>query len=114
MPSGVALIGAHLLEPPRLLDLIFWRTVNRKASLDARPVRWSIVVNHARVHRGFPLYALPAQVCYLAVVNLPPLLLSSFYGAAIAGHCGVAYRLVAAPLAILSLPLGAIFTSVAS
>jgi O-antigen/teichoic acid export membrane protein len=57
---------------------------------------------------------LPAQVSYLAVSNLPPLLLSAFFGAEIAGHCGVAYRLVAAPLAIASLPLGAIFTSVAS
>lgn len=30
-------------------------------------------MKHARAQRGFPLYALPAQVSYLAVANLPPL-----------------------------------------
>ena len=67
-----------------------------------------------KTHRGFPIFVLPAQVSYLAVSNLPPLLLSLFYGAEIAGHCGVAYRLVAAPVSIASLALGAIFTGVAS
>jgi O-antigen/teichoic acid export membrane protein len=41
-------------------------------------------------------------------------LLSLVYGAEIAGHCGIAYRLVAAPLTIASMPLGAIFTSIVS
>jgi O-antigen/teichoic acid export membrane protein len=48
------------------------------------------------------------------VANLPPILLSLIYGAEIAGHCGLAYRITAAPLAIVALPLGAIFTSVAT
>ena len=72
------------------------------------------MLQHARAQSHFPLYVLPAQISFLAVSNFPPLLLSLFYGAEIAGHCGVAYRLVAAPLAIASLPLGAIFTSVVS
>jgi O-antigen/teichoic acid export membrane protein len=112
--GGIVLIGAHLASHVGYSTFIFWRTLKRRDLSTLRPAEWKIVVKHARAQRGFPLYALPAQVSYLAVVNLPPLLLSSFYGAEIAGHCGVAYRLVGAPLAILSLPLGAIFTSVAS
>lgn len=114
MPSGVLLIAAHLASHLGYSSYIFWRTLNRTDLSTLRPAEWNTIVKHARAQRGFPLYALPAQVSYLAVANLPPLLLSSFYGAAIAGHCGIAYRLVAAPLAIISLPLGAIFNSVAS
>jgi O-antigen/teichoic acid export membrane protein len=114
MPSGIVLIGAHLASHVGYSTFIFSRTLKRAHLSTLRPAEWKIVLKHARAQRSFPLYALPAQVSYLAVVNLPPLLLSSFYGAEIAGHVGVAYRLVAAPLAILSLPLGAIFTSVAS
>lgn len=112
--GGIALIGAHLVSHAGYSSFIFWRTLERKDLPTLFPARWKDVLQHAKAQRSFPLYVLPAQVSYLAVSNLPPLLLSAFYGAEIAGHCGVAYRLVAAPLAIASLPLGAIFTSVAS
>jgi O-antigen/teichoic acid export membrane protein len=112
--GGIGLIGAHLLSHIGYSSFIFWRTLERKDLATLLPTRWKNVLQRAREQRGFPMYVLPAQVSYLAVSNLPPLLLSAFFGAEIAGHCGVAYRLVAAPLAIASLPLGAIFTSVAS
>jgi len=112
--SGFALIGAHMVSHVAYSTFIFWRTLHRKDLAALRPPRWKSVFRLATAHRGFPFYALPAQVSFLAVSNLPPLLLSAFYGAGIAGHCGVAYRLVAAPLAIASLPLGAIFIGVAS
>jgi O-antigen/teichoic acid export membrane protein len=112
--SGIMLIGAHLISHIAYSSFIFSRTVTWSDLSTLVPNRWTVILQHARAQSSFPLYVLPAQISLLAVSNLPPLLLSLFYGAELAGHCGVAYRLVAAPLAIASLPLGAIFTSVVS
>ncbi len=112
--SGVVLIVAHLLSHCAYSVFVFSKTLARSDLSSLVPTKWLDVLRHARAQRAFPLYALPAHMSLLAVSNLPPLLLMSFYGAEIAGECGVAYRLVAAPLAIASLPMGAIFTSVVS
>ena len=105
--GGVALIGAHLFSHLAYTTFILGKTLHLGGiSGRFRPVRWSGVLRHANAQRHFPLFLLPAEVSYLAVSNLPPLLLSSFYGAEVAGHCGVAYRIVTAPLAIASLPFG--------
>ena len=112
--SGVVLIGAHLVSHLLYSSFVFLRTLTRDELSNFAPGRWSAILRHAKTHRGFPLFVLPAQISYLGVSNLPPLLLSLFYGAEIAGHCGVAYRLVAAPVTIASLALGAIFTGIAS
>jgi O-antigen/teichoic acid export membrane protein len=112
--SGVILIGAHLISHAAYSIFIFSRTITWSDLSMLVPNRWTVVLRHAKAQSRFPLYVLPAQISFLAVSNLPPLLLSLFYGAEIAGYCGVAYRLVAAPLAVASLPLGAIFTSVIS
>lgn len=112
--SGIILIGAHLISHIAYSTFIFSRTVSLSDLSALVPNRWTVVLQHARAQSRFPVYVLPAQISFLAVSNLPPLLLSLFYGAEIAGYCGIAYRLVAAPLAVASLPLGAIFTSVIS
>ena len=112
--SGVVLIVAHLLSHVAYSVFVFSKTLVRSDLSSLFPTKWLDVLRHARAQRAFPLYALPAHMSLLAVSNLPPLLLMLFYGAGIAGECGVAYRLVAAPLAIASLPMGAIFTSVVS
>jgi O-antigen/teichoic acid export membrane protein len=112
--SGVVLIVAHLLSHVAYSAFVFSRTLVLGDLSSLVPTKWLDVLRHARAQRAFPLYALPAHMSLLAVSNLPPLLLMLFYGAEIAGECGVAYRLVAAPLAIASLPMGAIFTSVVS
>jgi O-antigen/teichoic acid export membrane protein len=112
--GGLALIAAHLVSHLGYTTFIFGRTLIWQDLQGLRPTNWNTVLRHAIAQRHFPLFLLPAQISYLGVSNLPPLLLSSFYGAEIAGHCGIAYRLAAAPLAIASLPLGAVFTGVAS
>jgi O-antigen/teichoic acid export membrane protein len=112
--GGLALIAAHLVSHLGYTTFIFARTLTWRDLRGLRPTNWETVLRHAIAQRHFPFFLLPAQISYLGVSNLPPLLLSSLYGAEIAGHCGIAYRLVAAPLAIASLPLGAVFTSVVS
>ena len=114
VPSGLTLILAHLASHVGYSGFIFARTATRDALLAFRPRQWSKVLELAHRQRRFPLYVLPAQVSALLVMNLPPVLLSALYGTEIAGYCGVAYRIVAAPIAIVSLPLGAILTGAIS
>ncbi|GLS21990.1 hypothetical protein GCM10007874_50070 [Labrys miyagiensis] len=112
--DAAVLVGAHLLSHVVYSSFIFSRTLTREDLSQFSPARWLLLLKHAYSHRGFPLFVLPAQISYLSVSNLPPLLLSLLYGPEIAGHCGVAYRLVAAPVSIASLAFGAIFTGVVS
>jgi O-antigen/teichoic acid export membrane protein len=76
--SGVVLIGAHLASHLVYSGFIFSKTVARNELSEFVPTRWSAVLKHAKTHRAFPIFVLPAQISYLAVSNLPPLLLSSF------------------------------------
>ena len=54
---------------------------------------------------------MPANVASQLVSNAPPILLGSLFGAEVAGQYGMAYRLIFAPIAIISLSLGHVFTS---
>ena len=112
--GGVSLVLAHLVSHLSYSGFIFLRTLSRRDFDDVDFWRWRSLALHANRNRAFPSFVLPAQISALSVSNLPPLLLSLVYGAEIAGHCGIAYRLVSAPLTIASMPLGAIFTSVVS
>lgn len=112
--DAAMLVGAHLLSHLVYSSFIFSRTLTREDLSHFSPTRWLLLLKHAHSHRRFPFFVLPAQISYLSVSNLPPLLLSLLYGPEIAGHCGVAYRLVAAPVSIASLAFGAIFTGVVS
>lgn len=113
-PSGVALVVAHLMSHVGYTTYLFSRTLGRRDLVALRPRFWPALRRHARANARFPMFLAPAQVATLMVSNLPPVLLSAIYGAAIAGHCGVAYRIVAAPLTVVSLPLGAVVVGAAS
>jgi O-antigen/teichoic acid export membrane protein len=113
-PSGLALIVGHLASHVCYSTFVFSRTLTATDLQVFEPAHWPVLSRLAQVHRRFPLLVLPAQVSALMVANLPPILLSLIYGAEIAGHCGLAYRITAAPLAVVALPLGAVFTSVAT
>jgi O-antigen/teichoic acid export membrane protein len=65
----------------------------------------------AWANRLFPLYVMPANVVTQLVANAPPIVLGALFGAEVAGYCGMAYRLAFAPVAIVSLSLGHVFTA---
>jgi O-antigen/teichoic acid export membrane protein len=108
-PSGTTLLVAHLCSHVVYTSFIALREIGRADLVAMRATTLSQILALATRNRKFPMFALPAQLSSLSVSNLPPMLLSFFYGASIAGHYGVAYRLVVAPLTIASMPLGAIF-----
>lgn len=109
--SAVSLIVAHLISHVLYSSFILLRTL--RAS-EVREVFWpplSQLTRNAGENRRFPLYVMPAHVASQMVANAPPILLGSLFGAEIAGLVGMAYRLVLAPVAVVSLSLGHVFTS---
>ena len=102
-PSGVALLAAHLVSHLVYSSFIGRSELTRADLAVMRALRPKQLVALALRNRNFPFLALPAQVSSLSVSNLPPIILSWFYGAGVAGHYGVAYRLVIAPLTIASI-----------
>lgn len=111
---GTSLILAHLASHCIYALFLFTRTITRPDLAALRSMPWRSLAQQAQRCRKFPMYAMPAQVSSLLAANLPPVLLGSMFGTEIAGYCGMAYRIVSAPLSIIAVPLGHVFTSEAS
>jgi O-antigen/teichoic acid export membrane protein len=108
------LLVAHIGSYTAYAAVVFTRTISREdvAGIIGAPIRK--IVAKARADIKFPLYAMPSGLTALLIHNLPPLLMSSWFGTDVAGQYGVAYRVVAGPLAVICMPLGNIFTREAS
>ncbi|MCW2285385.1 O-antigen/teichoic acid export membrane protein [Rhodoblastus acidophilus] len=109
--SSTILIVAHIISHSVYSGLIFWKTLHKA---DLKQAIWNdaaLLRGKAWDNRLFPLLVTPANVASQLVANAPPILMGLLYGAEIAGLCGMALRFVFAPIAIISLPLGHVFTS---
>ena len=93
------------------IGMIFLRALNLGHIYQMRRVQWHELVALAKHERHFPYFTMPAQWLTLILVNTPQLLVGVFYGKEIAGLYGLAYRIVAAPLRIISMPLSNILMS---
>ena len=109
--SAIALILAHLASHALYSSFILIRTLRADEARKIFLPRLANLARDAHRHRLFPFYVMPANVASQLVANAPPVLLGALYGAGIAGHCGMAYRLVFAPTAIVSLSLGHVLTA---
>lgn len=111
---GISMVIAHMISHAGYVTFILASSLTAADWRSLRSLHPRLLLNRASEHRKFPLFVMPAQVGALTVSNLPPVLIGLIFGTDMAGHWGLAYRIVAAPLAIVSLPLGHIFTSEAS
>lgn len=109
--SATALILAHLASHALYSSFILLRTLRADEARQIFHPRLAHLARDARKNRLFPFYVMPANVASQLVSNAPPVLLGSLYGAMVAGYCGMAYRLVFAPTAIISLSLGHVLTA---
>ncbi|SEC67753.1 Sugar transferase involved in LPS biosynthesis (colanic, teichoic acid) [Beijerinckia sp. 28-YEA-48] len=105
------LILAHIASHALYTSFIMTRTLSLAELRELWPLPWRAILRRALDNRQFALFTMPAHVSSLAVSNLPPLVIGAMFSSAAAGYVGVAYRIAAAPLAIISLPLGHILTS---
>jgi O-antigen/teichoic acid export membrane protein len=109
--SATVLILAHLASHALYSSFILIRTLRADEARQIVLPRLANLARDAKRHRLFPYYVMPANVASQLVANAPPVLLGALYGAGVAGHCGMAYRLVFAPTAIVSLSLGHVLTA---
>ncbi|HLH11960.1 MAG TPA: oligosaccharide flippase family protein [Methylovirgula sp.] len=108
---GLSLVIAHLLSHSGYAAYILARSLSKDDCKHLFSIPVSRLLIQAREHIKFPLFAMPAQVSTLVGINLPPILIGFMFGMDKAGYCGLAYRVIAAPLTVVSLPLGHVFTS---
>jgi O-antigen/teichoic acid export membrane protein len=60
-------------------------------------------------YRNFPIYSTGAGLLNSAGLNLPSLLLSSFYGNEVTGWFGLAYRVISLPMGLVGQAVGQVF-----
>ena len=110
----VSLALAHLISHAIYSAYILSRTIGSDDLQMLAGVSRRAVAHRAISDRRFPLYVMPAFLMTVLIGNAPPLLMGAIFGTDLAGHYGVAYRVVTGPLAVICLPLGNLFTSEAS
>ena len=108
---GITMVIAHLVSHATYGVFILARSLNKDDWKHLFSLSIPLLLKHAREQIKFPLFTMPAQVSMLMGSNLPPILIGLIFGMDKAGYCGIAYRLVTAPISIVSLPLGHVFTS---
>lgn len=79
-----------------------------------RICRWYEVKRVALKYRNFPLYATPTAIINTAGAQIIPLMVFSFYGAAIAGYFSMAHQLLMIPSVFVGSAIGQVFLQRAS
>lgn len=108
---GISMVIAHLISHIGYASYILACSLTAEDWHGLCSFKLRLLLNGAREHKKFPLFIMPAQVGALTVSNLPPILIGLIFGTDVAGHWGLAYRLIGAPITIISMPLGHVFTS---
>lgn len=65
------------------------------------PINFKVIKETVREYKTFPLYSMPQGFLASASQNAVPIILSSGFGVAVAGQYWLAYRILAAPVALL-------------
>jgi O-antigen/teichoic acid export membrane protein len=109
--GGDAMVLAHILSQLVVIGFLSarmftWDEVRRVARAP-----WKDLMDVARGEYKFPLFDLPATILGFAVINLPAILIGSFFGTSMAGQFGVAARLFSSPISLIALPLSNVFVT---
>lgn len=100
-PSALALIAGEMVGRTYSLWTLFSGTTRRQRSVLFHPAKkrlWHV----AKRYRQFPRYSLPSAFVAVGVHQVVPLLLAHAHGVAVAGVFGLAYRVLQAPIGLLS------------
>jgi O-antigen/teichoic acid export membrane protein len=78
------------------------------------PGVFSVMKEKARQYRRFPMFCVPADCLNGAAQQAPVVLLSLFFGPAVAGSFSLTHRVLSMPLVLLSQSIGGVFRQRAS
>jgi O-antigen/teichoic acid export membrane protein len=100
------LLVGSILSYTVYVAMIFAPRTNWSIFAIFKTIRNAEIWASVKEERNFPFYMAPAQLLTLLIANLPQLMIGLLFGQSAAGFYGLAYRLVAAPVQIVCMPLG--------
>lgn len=109
--GGDTMVVAHILSQILFAGVLGFRVFSRADFRGVAEASWRDAARAARREYKFPLYDLPATVAGYAIINLPAVLIGSLFGTTLAGHFGVAARLVTGPTTLMATPLSNVFVA---
>lgn len=109
--GGESMVLAHILSQIVLIGFLSIRLFTWSEVGAAARVPWRNVIDMAEREYKFPLFDLPATVLGFSILNLPAILFGTFFGASVAGHFGVATRLLSSPISLVAGPLSNVFVA---
>jgi O-antigen/teichoic acid export membrane protein len=112
--GGDAMVQAHILSQAGLIAFLGARVLSWEDVRGIAQAPWRAVVATARREYKFPLFDIPSALVGFAIINLPAILIGSLFGTTLAGHFGVAARLVTGPITLIAMPLSSVFVAEAS
>jgi O-antigen/teichoic acid export membrane protein len=105
------MVLAHILSQLVLIGFLGIRVFTWNEVCRVTRAPWKDLMAVARGEYKFPLFDLPATILCFAIINLPAILIGSFFGTSMAGHFGVAARLFSSPISLVALPLSNVFVA---
>jgi O-antigen/teichoic acid export membrane protein len=109
--GGDSMVLAHILSQLVLIGFLGIRVFTWNEVCRVTRAPWKDLMAVARGEYKFPLFDLPATILCFAIINLPAILIGSFFGTSMAGHFGVAARLFSSPISLVALPLSNVFVA---
>jgi O-antigen/teichoic acid export membrane protein len=112
--GGNGMVAAHILSQCVVIAFLAQRVFTRDDVRGIAAASLRAVAATARREYKFPLFDLPATAVGYAIINLPAVLIGSLFGTGLAGHFGVAARLVTGPVTLIAAPLSNVLVAEAS
>jgi O-antigen/teichoic acid export membrane protein len=109
--GGDSMVLAHILSQLVVIGFLSIRMFTWNELCRVARAPWKDLMAVARGEYKFPLFDLPATILCFAVINLPAILIGSFFGTSMAGHFGVAARLFSGPISLVALPLSNVYVA---
>lgn len=109
MPSALSLAIAHVAGVAAGLAVMYWQL-----PLHPLPNLPTALFGFWSRYRRFPIFALPADTVNTAAGQLPLIILSSRFGADIAGYVALTFRVLGAPISLMGMAVLDVFKRRAS
>jgi O-antigen/teichoic acid export membrane protein len=106
-----SMVVAHILSQLVVIGFLSIRLFTWNEVCRVARAPWKDLMTVASGEYKFPLFDLPATILCFAVINLPAILIGSFFGTSLAGQFGVAARLFSSPISLVALPLSNVFVA---
>lgn len=114
LATSGSMIGANVIGSivsPLILAGQIWREEGKRI---LHSIRWRGVIYNIKRYRDFPLYSTWSALLNTTSVQLPSLLLATFFSSTVVGYYALGYRILQTPMGIIGNAIGQVFFQRAS